>query len=263
MSEAAMEVVSVELEGAAAVVAINRPDALNAMNAAVLRALTTQLSELETKPDVRAIVLTGTGDRAFSAGADIKQMSQMVAAGGRSWAMLGQALMSLIEALEKPVIAAINGVAAGGGCELALACDLRYIAASARIGQPEVNLGVIPAWGGTHRLTRLVGPGAAKDLILTGRLLTADEALRLGLVHSVVTDGEVRRHAVEIAEQLARKGPIALARGKQAINLAASLDPGAADSLEAEVMAELFGTADRMEGMAAFLEKRPARFTGR
>lgn len=254
--------VTVEQDGAVAILTLDRPDARNAMDAAVLRALTTNLTTLESQPDVRVLVITGSNNT-FSAGADIKQMAQMDLAGGRSWAMLGQSLMDLVEELEKPVIAAINGLAIGGGCELALACDLRYASKSARLAQTEVNLGITPGWGGTHRLTRLVGPGTAKELILTGRILSAGEALNIGLVHRVVADHQLRTTVLSIAHQLAEKPPRALARSKRALNLAASLDRRAANTIEAELFGELFATDDRLEGMSAFIEKRQPHFTGR
>ncbi|MAG35954.1 MAG: crotonase [Dehalococcoidia bacterium] len=262
MDAAQAEVVTVERDGSVAVVQLSRPEARNAMDAAMLRALTTHLTTLESQPEVRVLIITGSG-KTFSAGADIKQMVQMDAAGGRSWAMLGQSLMDLVEELEKPVIAAINGVAVGGGCELALACDLRYAASGARLAQTEINLGITPGWGGTHRLTRLVGPGVAKELILTGRLLSADEALHLGLVHGVLADEELRAGVLDIAHQVAEKPPLALARAKRALNLVAGMDRRAANALEAELFGEMFGTEDRAEGMRAFLEKRQPQFTGR
>ncbi len=262
MDAAQSEVVTVEQDGPVAVVTLNRPRAHNAMDDTLLRALTTHLIALNGQPDVRVVVITGSG-RTFSAGADIKQMVRMDTAGGRAWGLLGQSVMDLVEDLEQPVIAAINGVAVGGGCELALACDLRYAAASARLAQPEINLGITPGWGGTHRLTRLVGPGPAKELILTGRLVSADEAERLGLVHGVLADDELRAGVLDTARQLATKPPRALARAKRALNLVAGLDRRAANALEAELFGEMFGTEDRAEGMSAFLEKRRPHFTGR
>ena len=240
MDTAQTEVVTVRQDGPVAVVTLSRPEAHNAMDDAMLRALTAHLTALECQPEVRVVVITGSG-RTFSAGADIKQMAQMDAAGGRSWALLGQSVMDLVEDLEQPVIAAINGIAVGGGCELALACDLRYAATSARLAQPEINLGITPGWGGTHRLSRLVGPGPAKELILTGRLLSADEALRLGLVHGVHADDELHTGVLDIARQLAAKPPRVLARAKRALNLVAGLERRAANALEAELSARRSG----------------------
>jgi enoyl-CoA hydratase len=212
---------------------------------------------------VRAVVLTGAGERAFAAGADIKEMQAKSPSEARAWGELGHDVARLLEAMPKPTIAAVNGLAFGGGCELALACDIRYAAATARFGQPEVNLAVIPGWGGTQRLARVVGVGLAKELILTGRTIDADEALRRGLVSAVFAPEELLPKTLEVARSLAGKGPLALAAAKQATNRALQGELSAALDEEAGDFAALFGTEDQREGMAAFVEKREPRFSGR
>ncbi len=208
------------------------------------------------------IVLTGAGERAFAAGADIKAMSAMSVLEARAWAALGHECGRLLETMPKPTIAAINGFALGGGCELALACDLRYAARAARLGQPEVDIGVMPGWGGTQRLARVCGLGFAKELILTGRQVDAEEALRRGLVSGVHDSDELLERVLEVAEAIASKGAVALAFAKEALNRAAG-DEAAGLEHEVALFAELFGTEDQKEGMRAFAEKRSPRFSGR
>src|ERR671931_760584 len=193
--------VLVERKDGAALVTLDRPDALNALNRAQLTELRDRLAELAADDEVRVVVLTGAGDRAFAAGADIKEMEPMSVGEARDWGALGHECGRLLETMPKPTIAAINGFALGGGCELALACDLRYAASAARLGQPEINLGIIPGWGGTQRLARTCGLGVAKDLILTGRAVDADEALRIGLVNGI--SEPVLEKALEVARLLA------------------------------------------------------------
>jgi enoyl-CoA hydratase len=246
-----------------AVVTIDREDALNALNREVLSELRDRLRELATDTDVRVLVLTGAGDRAFAAGADIKEMTEMSVLEGHAWGSLGHECGRLLESMPKPTIAAVNGLALGGGCELALACDLRYASERATFGQPEINLAVIPGWGGTQRLARAVGPALAKDLILTGRTIDAAEALRVGLVSAVYPAGELLDHALEAAADLAKKSPVALSAAKDAANRALQGDLGAGLSYEAILFAALFATDDQKEGMRAFLEKRDPDFTGR
>jgi enoyl-CoA hydratase len=229
----------------------------------VLEGLRDRLRELAEDPDVRAVVLTGAGERAFAAGADIKEMQGKGVVEARAWGELGHDVARLLETMPKPTIAAVNGLALGGGCELALACDVRYAAAGARLGQPEVNIGVIPGWGGTQRLARVVGLGVAKELILTGRALDAEEALRRGLVSAVFPPEELLPEALELARSLAAKAPLALAAAKEATNRALQGELAAALDDEAAAFGELFGTEDQHEGMTAFVEKREPRFTGR
>jgi enoyl-CoA hydratase len=212
---------------------------------------------------VRVVVLTGAGERAFAAGADIKEMQEKGVDEARAWAGLGHEVCRLLETMPKPTIAAVNGVALGGGCELALACDLRYAAEGARLGQPEINLGVFPGWGGTQRLARVVGLGLAKELILTGRLLGAEEARERGLVSAVVPADTLLEHTLETARALAAKAPLALAAAKEATNRSLQGDLDAALEHEAASFGQLFGSDDQREGMTAFVEKREPRFHGR
>jgi enoyl-CoA hydratase/carnithine racemase len=250
--------VDVAREGAVAVVMIDRPEALNALDVETLTSLRDRLTELAGQGDVRVVVLTGAGGRAFAAGADIKHMSGLGPEEAMAWGALGHETGLLLESMPKPTIAAIAGFALGGGCELALACDLRIASPEARIGQPEIELGIIPGWGGTQRLARLCGVAVAKDLILTGRTVDAQEALRLGLVTEIADEPLAR--ALELGGGLARKSAAALAAAKRAVNLALGANHATNLATEAELFGDLFGGADAKEGLAAFLEKRPPRF---
>jgi enoyl-CoA hydratase len=248
--------VDVARDGAVAVVMIDRQDALNALNVETLTELRDRLRELSSDPGVRAVVLTGAGEKAFVAGADIKYMSGLGPDEAKAWGALGHETGRLLETIPKPTIAAINGFALGGGCELALACDIRYASSRAKLGQPEINLGIVPGWGGTQRLARVCGVGVAKDLIFTGRLVDAEEALRIGLVSAIADP--VLEKAVETAHELAAKSSLALALAKRLINMS----PGALDT-EAEEFGDLFSSADAIEGLTAFAEKRAPKFVGR
>jgi enoyl-CoA hydratase len=254
-------VIGVEVERAVATVTVDRPDAMNALDVATLTELRDRMAELEDDEDVRAVVLTGAGERAFIAGADIKAMSAMDVAAAKSWGELGHAVARRLETMPKPTIAAINGFALGGGCELAAACDIRYASSRAKLGQPEINLGIIPGWGGTQRLARLCGLGFAKELILTGRLVEADEALSRGLVDGV--HDPVLDKALETARLLATKSPVAIAAAKRAINHALQGDHVANLELEYTEFGGLFASEDAKEGLTAFIEKREPTFTGR
>jgi enoyl-CoA hydratase len=216
---------------------------------------------LADEEEVRVVILTGAGERAFVAGADIKYMSGLGVDEAKEWGALGHEAGRLLETMPKPTIAAVNGFALGGGCELALACDIRYASSRAKLGQPEVNLGIIPGWGGTQRLGRVCGLGVAKELIFTGRTVDADEALRIGLV-SAVHDPVLDR-ARETASLLAAKSPVALRLMKQLANRALGGDHGANLEVEADSFGELFASEDAKEGLAAFVEKREPQFRGR
>ncbi len=255
--------IRVEREGAVVTVTVDRQEALNALDQALLSELHRRLHELASDEGVRAVILTGAGERAFVAGADIKEMAGMDVERARRWGQLGHDVATLLETMPKPTIAAVNGFALGGGCELALACDIRYASTQAKLGQPEVGIGIIPGWGGTQRLARVAGLGVAKELVLTGRMVDAEEALRLGLVSAVFPPHELMERARELASALAAKSPLVLAAAKRMLNraLQGQLETGLSD--EVATFAELFATDDQKEGMTAFLEKRPPVFKGR
>jgi len=255
--------ISVERQDVVAVVTVDRQEALNALDLPTLTELRDRLLELRDDESVRVVVLTGAGDRAFVAGADIKYMSGLDVAGGTEWGELGHNCGQLLETMPKPTIAAVNGFALGGGCELALACDLRYASSKAKFGQPEVNLAIIPGWGGTQRLARVCGLGVAKDLILTGRTIDAAEALRIGLVSAVYEPDELIAAVGETARALAAGSPVGLAAAKRALNHALQGDHVENLTAEAHGFGELFASEDAKEGMPAFAEKREPNFTGR
>jgi enoyl-CoA hydratase len=234
---------------------------MNALDRPTLEELGDGLQELAGHAGVRVVVLTGSGEKAFVAGADIKYMSGLSVEDAQEWGGLGHKCGQLLETMPKPTVAAINGFALGGGCELALACDLRYAASTAKLGQPEINLGIIPGWGGTQRLARVCGLGFAKELILTGRLVDADEALRVGLVNGVYDP--VLEKAGEVAQLLASKSPLALAAAKRATNHVLQGDHVENLQREADEFGSLFETQDAKEGLTAFAEKREPKFVGR
>ncbi|MCQ4725175.1 enoyl-CoA hydratase-related protein [Anaerotignum faecicola] len=253
----------VEMDGAIAVVTINRPKALNALNAETLEEIKKTMECIGEDEAVKGVIITGAGEKSFVAGADISQFVPLDAIGGRKCAELGQAACSSIEKLEKPVIAAVNGYALGGGNEISMACDIRIASTKAVFGQPEVNLGIMPCFGGTQRLTRLVGYGYAKEMIFTARQVKADEALRIGLVNKVVEPEELMSAAKEMMNTILSKAPIAIAMCKVAINRGKEMDLDDALELERDVTGLLFSTADKTEGVDAFLNKRKAEFTGK
>jgi enoyl-CoA hydratase len=248
--------IDVSSDGGVCVVTIDRQDALNALNVETLTELRDRLREVAADESVRAVVLTGAGEKAFVAGADIKYMSGLGPDDAKGWGALGHEAGRLLETMPKPTIAAINGFALGGGCELALACDIRYASSRAKLGQPEINLGIVPGWGGTQRLARVCGIGVAKELIFSGRTVDAEEALRIGLVNALADP--VLDKALETARELAAKSPVALALAKRLVNMS----PGALDA-EADAFGELFASEDAREGLTAFVEKRAANFVGR
>jgi enoyl-CoA hydratase len=252
-----------ERDGAVAVVTVNRPPVLNALNSATLDDLRRAALSLKHDPDVRAIIVTGSGDKAFVAGADINELAVLNSVQFKQHALRGQHVFDLIENLGKPVIAAINGYALGGGCELAMACTLRIAADTARIGQPEINLGIIPGYGGTQRLARLVGKGVALELLLSGRQLTADEALQIGLVNRVVPAATLLPNARSLAAELALKAPIAVQYIIESVNKGLEVSFDKAQFLEATLFGLSASTDDMREGTRAFLEKRKPDFKGR
>jgi enoyl-CoA hydratase len=254
--------VDVERRDGVVVVTVNRAEAMNALDLEHLRRLRDTLAELAEHDETRVVVLTGAGDKAFMAGADIKYMSGLTVLEGREWGALGQGVAQLLETMPKPTIAAINGYALGGGCELALACDLRFAAATAKLGQPEINLGILPGWGGSQRLARATSLGFAKELILTGRTVGAEEAERRGLVNAIYEPDELLPKTLETAARLASKSPVALASAKEATNLALQGAHAANLVQEASLFAMAFSTDDQKEGMAAFVEKREPQFRG-
>ena len=249
--------------GKVGVLTVNRPQALNALNAATLDELAHALARVAADHDVRALLITGGGDKAFIAGADIAAMRDMSALEAHAFSAHGQRVMQAIEALPIPVIALVNGYALGGGCELALSCDWIIASERAVFGQPEVNLGIPPGFGGTQRLARLVGRARALELVTTGRQIKAEEALRIGLVNEVVSGAELTAKGLAMARLIAAKAPIAVRVAKQAVQRGLDVDLANGCVLETSLFAYAFGTADRQEGMTAFLEKRAPKFAGR
>jgi enoyl-CoA hydratase len=259
------EHVVVERSGALATITIDRPSKLNALNAEVVVGLARAFSELAASHDVepvRAAILTGSG-KAFVAGGDITEMASMTPVEAKRFADAGHRLCQLIEAVPFVVIAAVNGFALGGGCELALACDFIYAAEGAKLGQPEVNLGVIPGFGGTQRLMRRVGIARARELIYTGDMVTAEQALAMGLVNAVCPAADLMTRARDVAQRIASRGPLAVAAAKRVLLHGETLDLASACELEAQAFAGLFGSEDQRGGMKAFIEKTKPTFQGR
>ncbi len=257
-----LETVRVAADEGVATVTVDRPERRNALNAVVRRELTRVVERLAGEDHVRVVVFTGAGEKAFIAGADIGEFAERTPLQQRA-AMEGLRVYDAIAAFPKPTIASINGYALGGGCELALACDLRIAARSARLGQPEVNLALLPGGGGTQRLPRLVGLGRAMRLILTGEIITAEEAERIGLVDELVDDDALAARTRELAASIAGHSPVALKLIKEAVRASAELPLSAGLALERELFLSAFASEDRVEGVAAFLEKRAAVFKGR
>jgi enoyl-CoA hydratase len=258
------EYILLERDGALAIITLNRPKQLNALSQAVLREIEAGLDELAADDAIRAIILTGAGDRAFAAGADIGELAALESATqGRILAARSHQLGRKMAELGKPIIAAINGFALGGGLELALACDIRLASETAQVGLPEVTLGIIPGWGGTQRLPRLVGPGMAKLLMMTGDRIDAAEALRIGIVERVYPQGELLDAARQLGQKLASLPPLSIAAIKQAVNRGLNMALDDANMFEAGLFAEMTVTQDCKEGTRAFLEKRKPEWQGR
>jgi enoyl-CoA hydratase len=252
-----------ERDGAIAIVTINRPKVLNALNSQTIDELRRAVLDLRHDDSVRAAILTGAGEKSFVAGADINELAVQTPSGGREHALRGQHVFDLVENMGKPVVAAINGYALGGGCELAMACTLRLAADSAKIGQPEVGLGLIPGYAGTQRLPRLVGSGRALEIMLTGAPISADEAFRIGLVNRVVPAAELMTEARKLAAALANAAPLAMRYIINAVNKGMAMPFAEACQYEAGLFGLVASTDDMKEGTAAFLEKRKAAFKGR
>jgi len=264
MSYEAFETIKVEVAGALAIVTVAREPALNALSSQVIAELTAACGELEVSAEVRVVILTGAGDKAFVAGADIAEMRELTPLQAQAFAEMGGALAQSIETSEKPWIAAVNGFALGGGCELALACDFVHASDKAKLGQPEVKLGIIPGFGGTQRLARRVGVAKAKELCMTGDTIDAAEALRIGLADAVWPHAELMAKVKELAGRIAANGPLAVAEVKRLVHLGQSTTLDHAIALEQRSFGLLFATADQREGMSAFLAKprRPPQFKG-
>ncbi|HWP81585.1 MAG TPA: enoyl-CoA hydratase-related protein [Bacteroidota bacterium] len=241
-------------------VTINRPDKLNALNATAKSELRSLFEKIKSEASVDVVILTGAGEKAFVAGTDIKELSELNTETGRTFSDNGQGVFNLIENLGKPVIAAVNGYALGGGTELALACHIRVASENAKFGQPEVNLGIIPGYGGTQRLARLIGKGRAMEMILTGDHIDATEALRIGLVNKVVPLPELMKTAEEIANKILSKGQVAIRLALKAVNMSQETNLTDGQALEASLFALCCGTEDFKEGTKAFLEKRKPSF---
>lgn len=255
--------VRVEREEPIATIVLDRPERLNALDTAGLRALLAAVQDLASDERIRAVILTGAGDRAFAAGADISEMVEKSASEALAFAELGQTVCRAIEEAPQPYIAAVNGFALGGGCELALACDIRLASERAVFGQPEVTLGIPPGWGGSQRLPRIVPVGIARELLYTGRRVDAAEALRIGLVNAVYPAEELLERARELAQRIAANGPLAVRVTKAAVRFGLEHGLEAGLAYERQVFAHAFTTEDQREGMRAFLEKRRPAFRGR
>jgi enoyl-CoA hydratase len=244
------------------IININRPKALNALNYETMLELKQLVEDIAKDASIKVVIITGSGEKAFVAGADVKEMQPMTAVEARNWGKLGQEVFSKIENLTQPVIAAVNGFALGGGCELAMACDIRIASEKAKFGQPEVSLGITPGFAGTQRLPRLVGRAAAKELLFTGDIIDAMTAFRIGLVNKVVTPEALMGTVKALAEKILSRAPQAVQFCKVAVNNGMNIDTQSAYAYEAEVFGLCFSTSDQKEGMSAFTEKRAPKFTG-
>lgn len=252
-----------EKENGIGILYINRPEAMNALNTGVLEEIILAVEEIAGDDEIKVLIITGAGDKAFVAGADIKEMSALTGVEGREFGILGQLAFRSIEKLEKPVIAAVNGFALGGGCELAMAADIRLASEKARFGQPEVGLGITPGFGGTQRLPRLVGEGRAMELILSARVINAAEAYRIGLVNQVYPPEDLLAEAKKLAAQIMGNAPLAVRYAKACINKGLQTDIDTGLSIEADLFGLCFSTLDQKEGMNAFINKQKAAFQGK
>ncbi len=260
---ASFENIIYEKKGAIAYVTVNRPKVLNALNMATMEESRVAFTAIKNDAEVRVAILTGSGEKAFVAGADISELQKHDAIAGKEYTHKGQAVLELIENLGKPVIACVNGFALGGGCELAMACTMRLASDNAKLGQPEVRLGIIPGYGGTQRLPRLVGKGLAMQLLLTGDMIPAAEAHRIGLVNEVVPQGELIARAEAIAHKIIANAPLAVRFAMEAVNKGMEMTLPEGLYLEATLFGVCCATEDKTEGTTAFLEKRPAQFKGK
>ena len=252
-----------EKEGALAILYVNRPKALNALNKDTLLEMKDAITSIKNDPEVDVLIVTGAGGKSFVAGADIAFMQSLTAVEAREFGALGQEVFRMIEAMEKPSIAAVNGFALGGGCELAMCCDFRIASSKAKFGQPEVGLGITPGFGGTQRLPRLVGSGMARQMLYTADVINASEALRIGLVNNVVAPEELMDVVKGIAGRIISKGKLAVRFSKVATNEGLQTDIDRAMTIEADLFGLCFSTEDQKEGMGAFIEKRSPKFTGK
>jgi enoyl-CoA hydratase/carnithine racemase len=257
------ENILVEKKNSIAYVTVNRPKVLNALNMATMDELRAAFHEIKNDAGVRVVILTGSGEKAFIAGADINELAAHTAVSGKEYTHRGQSVLNLIENLGKPVIACLNGFTLGGGCEIAMACTMRLASDNAKIGQPEVKLGIIPGYGGTQRLPRLVGKGRAMQLVLTGEMITAQEAYRIGLVNEVTSAAELIPRAEAIAQKIIANAPLAVQYSLEAINKGLEMTLPEALYLEAVLFSVACSSEDKKEGTTAFLEKRPAQFKGK
>jgi enoyl-CoA hydratase len=252
-----------EKKGAIAYVTVNRPKVLNALNMATMEELRAAFHDIKHDSGIRVVIMTGAGEKAFIAGADISELAKHDAVSGKEYTHRGQSVLNLIENLGKPVIACINGFALGGGCEIAMACTMRLASENAKLGQPEVKLGIIPGYGGTQRLPRLVGKGIAMQLVLAGEMINAQEAHRIGLVNEVVPAAELIPHAEAIAQKIIANAPLAVQYAMEAVNKGMEMTLAEGLYLEAVLFAVACASEDKKEGTTAFLEKRPPQFKGK
>ncbi len=255
--------IQIVTKGGIATVAINRPEALNALNSSTLEELSDVFDMISEDEDIRALVLTGSGPNAFIAGADIKEMSTFTPLQARAFSIKGQKVIAKLQCLAIPVIAAVNGYALGGGCEMALSCDFIYASKQATFGLPEIGLGLIPGFGGTQRLPRLIGPNAAKEMILTGKIISAQEAHQIGLVSKIYPPLDLITKTLDTADIMASKGKMALRAAKQAIGQGMNTDLATGLGIESDAFALCMTSPDAREGTSAFLEKRQANFSGK